>query len=172
MKRVIFLASLALIIAFASTSFAQENKEVLALKNKIIDIQNKGKLGFKNFTLADKIISFGSYVPAKSSTVAKGSKLKVYYEPVNVFTNRVGGQYESWYTQDMIIADEAGKKVIFEKKDALNQHTKSGSPVFDHYVTNSMDLGQLPAGKYTYKAILKDKLSNQTATASFKFAIK
>lgn len=172
MKKVLFFTVLAILILGISAAGAQENKEVLNLKNKIIDIQNKGKLGFKEFKLCDKIIGFGSFVPTKSSTVSKGTKLKVYYEPVNVFTNRVGGLYEIWYTQDMIILSGDEKKVVFEKKGALDFHYKSKSPVFDLFATNDMDLGELPAGKYVYKAVMKDKLNGQTATGKFSFEIK
>ena len=73
---------------------------VAALKERIIDIQNKGKLGFRNFNRCDNIITYGSYVPAEGNKVPAGSKLLFYYEPENVFTNRVGGSYQIWYTQD------------------------------------------------------------------------
>ena len=38
-------------------AFAQED-EILDLKEKIIDLQNKGKLGFSNFTLWSSPVNF------------------------------------------------------------------------------------------------------------------
>ena len=43
-------------------SFGQE-KEILELKEKIIEIQNKSDLGFQNFTLCPKISDFAYYAP-------------------------------------------------------------------------------------------------------------
>ncbi|MCP2521167.1 hypothetical protein NLD30_12080, partial [SCandidatus Aminicenantes bacterium Aminicenantia_JdfR_composite] len=63
-------------------------EEILKLKEKIIDLQNKGKLGIKDLTLCSKIISFGAYVPLQEPKIKRGGILLVYYEPVNVFTNR------------------------------------------------------------------------------------
>lgn len=172
MKRII-LAILTLAVIFSSLpAFSQENPEVIKLKNQIIDIQNKSKLGFQNFTLCDKVLGFGMYIPTASATAKKGGSLLIYYEPVNLFTKRSDNKYENWYMQDMIIMSGDEKTEIFKKEDALNQHVTGKNPVFDHYVTNTMDLGNLPEGQYVYKAVLKDKLSGQTAIGKFKFEIK
>ena len=95
--------------------------QVLALKNQIIDIQNKGKLGFSELVLCSKVMGFGSYVPLEKPVLKKGAELLVYYQPLNVFTNRVKGQYEIWYTQDIAILSPAGEK-LFEQKGFLEFH--------------------------------------------------
>ncbi|MCP2604569.1 hypothetical protein NLC29_00235 [Candidatus Aminicenantes bacterium AH-873-B07] len=145
-------------------------EEILKLKEKIIDLQNKGKLNFKDLTLCSKIISFGAYVPLQEPKIKRGGSLLVYYEPVNVFTNRKKGTYEIWYTQDLILLDSK-KKVIFKKEDALNFHYTFTSPVMDLYATNSLELGNLPKGKYIYKIVLKDKLKDAIAVKEISFEI-
>ena len=74
---------------------AQEAEAVLKLKNEIIDLQNKGTLAFKDFTLCSNVLGFGSYVPFEQPAVPEGGELLLYYEPVNVFTNRVKGSTRS-----------------------------------------------------------------------------
>ncbi len=145
-------------------------EEILKLKERIIDLQNKGKLGFKDLTLCSKIISFGSYVPLTEPKIKRGAILFVYYEPINVFTNRKKGMYEIWYTQDMILLDSKGK-VIFKKEDALSFHYTFSSPVMDLYATNSLDLGGLSRGKYVYRLVLKDKLKDAVAVKEISFEV-
>jgi hypothetical protein len=52
-------------------------------------------------------------------------------------------------------------EVLQEWKDILDFRYTSRSPVMDLYATNSLDLKNLAAGKYIFKAILKDKLKGQ-----------
>jgi hypothetical protein len=59
--------------------------------NQIIDLQNHGALGFREFTLCSNILGCGSCVPLDTPQVPQGAEPKVSYEPVNVFTNRNKG---------------------------------------------------------------------------------
>jgi hypothetical protein len=169
MKRILGLAGL--ILLAASLSFAQEN-EILKLKERIIEIQNKGELGFRNFAFCSNIIGFGSYVPLPQPVLDKNAQLLVYYEPVNIFTSKKEGLYEIWYTQDMVLLDEQGK-VLQEWPNALDFHYTTRTPVMDLFAQNSLDLGgQVPAGKYQFKAVLKDKLSGRTCVKVVDFEIR
>ena len=143
---------------------------VAELKEKIIDFQNEGELGFRNFTLCSNILGFGQYVPTPSMKVKAGSSLQIYYEPKNIFTNRLNGAYQMWYTQDMILLDVDGE-VIYEGLELLNFNYQTTSPVLDTYATNSLNLGDLPAGEYIFKAIIHDKLKQVDAEHTFKFEI-
>jgi hypothetical protein len=160
-----FFASLAVIPVSA-----QDQDAVLKLKNQIIDLQNRGALGFREFTLCSKILGYGSYVPLDKLQVPQGSELQVSCEPVNVFTNRNKGKYEIWYTQDIVLLTDKGK-VLYEQEELLNFRYSSRSPVFDLYATNSLDLGELSPGKYIYKAVLRDKLKGVTAEYTLPFAV-
>ncbi|MFB0566757.1 MAG: hypothetical protein ACETWK_13900 [Candidatus Aminicenantaceae bacterium] len=168
MKRI--LSILFVIILTLSGIFAQED-EILKLKVKIIEIQNKNKLGFNNFTLCSNIISFASYVPLPEPVVEKDGTLLIYYEPANVFTSKKNGLYEIWYTQDMSLLSEEGK-LLFEKKDALSFHYTTKIPIMDLYATNTLTLTGLSPGKYKFKATLKDKLRGKTAIKIVDFEIR
>ena len=160
----------ALFIVFGWT-FAQED-EILDLKEKIIELQNKGKLGFTNFTLCSKIMGFASYVPLPELVIDKNGTLLIYYEPINIFTKRKGDLYEIWYTQDMTLLRNNGE-VVSHWNDILTFHYTTKKPVMDLFAQNSIELkGQLPVGKYKFKATLKDKLTEKTATHIIDFEIR
>jgi len=149
-----------------------QNDEILKLKEKIIDLQNKGELGFRNFAFCSNIIGFGSYVPLPEPVLDKSGELQVYYEPVNVFTNKKEGLYEIWYTQDMALLSEKGE-VLQEWPNALDFHYTTRAPVMDLFAQNSLALGnRVPAGKYKFKAVLKDKLSGKSATKFADFEVR
>jgi len=169
MKRVFWLAGL--IALSASLSIAQEN-EILKLKERIIEIQNKGDLGFRNFAFCSSIVGFGSYTALPSPGLDKNGELLVYYEPVNVFTAKKEGIYEIWYTQDMVLLDEKGS-VLQEWPNALDFHYTTRTPVMDLWAQNNITLGgQVPVGKYKFKAVLKDKLSGRTAVQIMDFEVR
>jgi hypothetical protein len=169
MKKILSLGFIALILF--SAALGQED-EILKLKEKIINLQNKGELGFRNFTFCSNIIGFASYVPLPKPFIDKNGTLLVYYEPVNVFTNKKDGLYEIWYTQDMALL-KANEETLSEWKDILNFHYTTKSPVMDLFAQNSIDLeGKIPAGKYKFKAVLKDKLSGKSATQIADFEVR
>jgi hypothetical protein len=169
MKRILGLALL--VVLTASLLSAQES-EILKLKEKIVEIQNKGDLGFRNFAFCSSIVGFGSYVPLPSPVLDKQAELLIYYEPVNIFTSKKEGLYEIWYTQDMVLLDEQGK-VLQEWPNALDFHYTTRTPVLDLFAQNSLNLGgQVPVGKYQFKAVLKDKLSGRTAVKVMNFEVR
>jgi hypothetical protein len=169
MKRVFWLAGLAILAA--SIAMAQES-DILKLKEKIVEIQNKGELGFRNFSFCSTIVGFGSYVPLPTSVLDKSGELLVYYEPVNIFTSKKEGLYEIWYTQDMVLLDEK-ETVLQEWPNALDFHYTTRTPVMDLWAQNNITLGgQVPPGKYKFKAVLKDKLSGRTAVRVMAFEIR
>ena len=154
-----------------SGAFAQED-EILKLKEKIIDLQNKGELGFQNFTMCSKILGFASYVPLSAPVLDRNGTLLIYYEPVNVYTSVRESLYEIWYTQDMTLLKE-NNEVVSHWKDILTFHYTTKKPVMDLFAQNSINLeGQLPPGKYKFKATLKDKLSEKTAIHIVDFEIR
>jgi len=144
--------------------------EIFQLKEKIIDIQNKGKLGFRSFTLCSNIIGYGQYVPIPDNKVKAGSKFYFYYEPINLFTNRRDGTYQMWFTQDVLLKKEDGE-VIYEAENALNFNRQTSSPLMDIFASNSLNLGMLHPGKYQFRAIIHDKLKKEDATFTYKFEV-
>jgi hypothetical protein len=165
------LCMVAVILIVSGLIFSQE-QEILNLKEKIIDLQNKGTLGYANFTLCSKIMGFASYVPLEEPVIDKNGTLLVYYEPINVYTSKRDGMYEIWYTQDMTLLKENGE-VVSHWNDILTFHYTTKKPVMDLFAQNSIDIkGQLPTGKYKFKATLKDKLSEKTAIHIVDFEIR
>ena len=143
---------------------------VSSLKERIIDIQNKGQLGFRNFALCSNIITYGQYVPYPNNQVKAGTKIYFYFEPENVFTNRLKGTYQTWFTQDMIVRTPKGEKLL-DSPDALNFNMQSLAPVLDVWANNSLNLGGLPPGKYEFVAVIHDKLRKADATKVFPFEV-
>jgi len=168
MRRLWLVGVVIACLMLPATIIAAETVEVS--KEKIIDIQNKGELGFRNFTRCDNIITYGSYVPAADNKVKAGSKLLFYYEPENVFTNRRDETFQVWYTQDLIVKDAEGEELL-NSPELLNFNYQTVAPVLDLYATNSLDLGDLPPGKYEFIAVLHDKLKKASKTISYVFEI-
>ena len=156
------------LIALTPSLGAEET--VASLKERIVDIQNQGTLGFRNFTLCSNIVGFGQYVPYPDNRVKAGSEIYFYYEPVNVFTNRVSGNYQIWFTQDMIIRSAKGEEIL-NMPEGLNFNFKAQSPVLDLYAQNSINLGELPPGTYQFTAVVHDKLKKSEASKSFLFEV-
>jgi len=167
-QKTVFWMLLVFLLAFPISAQAEDT--VSSLKERIIDIQNKGKLGFRNFTLCQNIITYGQYVPYPDNRVKAGSTILFYYEPENVFTNRRNGIYHVWYTQSIIVRDNAGKE-LFKSDELLNFNHQSISPVLDLYAKNSLNLGKVAPGVYQYEAILHDKLRGIEARTTFTFEV-
>jgi len=163
--------SLLFIFSLMAALVYGQKDEILKLKEKIVELQNKGELGFRNFTLCSNIIGFASYVPLAEAVVKKGGELLIYYEPVNIYTGKREGLYEIWYTQDMVLMKMNGE-VIQEWKDILNFHYTTKTPVMDLFATNSIELATLPAGQYKFQATIKDKLRNKQTSKTIEFRIK
>lgn len=169
MKKVMTLLTIFTLIL--SVSYGQED-EILKLKEKIIELQNKGKLNFRNFTLCSKIFGYASYVPLPEPVISKDGSLLVYYEPVNVYTSKRDELYEIMCTQDMALLEENGE-VISEWKDILRFQYTTRLPVMDLFAQNSIDLeGKIPPGKYKFKATFKDQLRGESVTKIIDFEIR
>jgi len=169
MKQAIRLVLAVLVLAGLAAS---QSDEILKLKERIIEIQNRGELGFRNFALCSKISGFSSYVPLEKNVVNKAGQLLVYYEPQNVFTAKKEGLYEVWYTQDMALLRASGE-TLQEWPDVLDFHYSTKTPVMDLFAQNSLDLsGQLAAGTYKFRAVLKDKLSGKSAVRVVDFEVR
>ena len=163
--------SVLVIILLLSMSASAQNDSILELKNRIIQIQNQGKLSFANVTLCSQIFGFASYVPLLNNVIdAKGS-LVLYYEPNNIFTNVKNGLYEIWYTQDLALYKDG--QMIQEWKDFLQFKHTANKPAMDLFARNSVDFeGRLPVGSYSLKLLIKDRISGKSAETSVEFQLK
>lgn len=55
--------------------------------------------------------------------------------------------------------------------EALNFNYQTTSPVLDVYASNTLTLGDLPPGKYQFRAVLHDKLKRVDASYTYTFEI-
>lgn len=173
MRRLFATLTLALVFAFAVAGNvqAQDVEDIMELKLKIVELQNKGELGIGGFTFCRKIMSYASYVPLPDNTIEQGGTLRVYFEPTFWFTNVAQGRYEMWMTQDVALDDSEGKR-LFEREKLLDMHYNTAKPVLDVYMTNEFNLGKLPAGEYMFVVTLHDELSGKQAEHKASFTIK
>jgi hypothetical protein len=168
MKRSIGVVIAVLFLGMIVSAIAKD--PILELKEKIIDLQNQGELGFREFTLCSNIIGYGQFVPYPDNKVKAGSEVYFYYEPVNIFTNRRSNTYQLWFTQDMIVLAENGDELL-RANEALNFNYQTTSPVLDIFAKNTLTLGNLPSGKYKFIAVIHDKLKNTEAKHVYDFEI-
>lgn len=173
MKYALILAAILILFLSPSLSKAQEapaGPTVLELKEQIIDLQNKGKFGIKNFLPCSQISTLGSYTKLSETRFKQNETLYVYFEPVNFFTSRTEGKYEIWLTEDIMILNEKGE-TLTEKPGIMENHYTSDSPILDIYFNNHVEFDSVPAGRYIFKVILYDKLNNTSTSESLPFEV-
>ncbi len=159
----------AFFLALAASQL-QAQESVAALKEKIIDLQNAGELGFRNFVLCSKVITYGQYVPYPDDKVKAGTQIYFYYEPDNIYTERADGSYHIAFTQDMIVQNDSGDTLL-NAPDALKFDYHGRTPVLDVYGLNTLTLGELPPGKYEFVAVLHDSLRKAEVKKVYPFEV-
>jgi len=171
-RKAVILCLMLTFLLLPMSAFANQGnyEEILKLKHKIIEIQNKGELGIRNFTLCSKIVNLGCYVPLPEPKIKQGEPILVYYEPTNIYTKTSEGRYEFWFTQDAIILDE-NKNILWEQDKALSMHFNTEVPILDMYVNNHFHLTGAPPGKYIFKAILHDLFRDKSVSKTVNFEI-
>jgi len=145
--------------------------EILNLKEKIIELQNQGELKIESLTSCSKINGFGSYVALGGQPrVKNGERFLVYFEPVNYFTKKTSLLYEINLSEDMLVLNEK-VEIIWGKENAVSYHYNSVEPVLDLFITNAIDIKDIPEGKYTFKAVLNDRLKGKSAVKTLFFEV-
>jgi len=167
MKKIVFLTVIALLVVCGKSVKADE---ILELKNRIVEVQNRSDLGFRNFVPCSQILTYASYVTLDKPEVKQGGEILFYFEPNNYYTHRKGGRYEVWLSEDMFVLTGDGE-VLLEQKEVATHHYFTETPIIDLYFTNSISVGQLPPGKYVFRAVLNDKLKGRTKTKEFSFYV-
>jgi hypothetical protein len=147
-----------------------QDTDVSLLKERIINLQNMNPLGIRSLVACSQVTDYASYVPLPDNKVKSGDVIFFYFEPQNPSTNKAGGQYEIWLTQDMVVLTEQQEE-IYKKENAVEIHYKTNAPRLDIYGVNQMTLSNLPAGKYLFKAIIHDKIKGEQASATWAFEV-
>lgn len=145
------------------------SEEVAKLKNQIIEVQNRGKLGFRKIVSCSAVERFGVYSPLQSH--APVSRLFLYFEPANYSTMVTKDRYIIDCSVDLFLFNEAGKPVA-GKKGILKIKRISRSPVLDLYYKIRIDLKKPLKGDIVIKTVLHDHIKNASASASYRINIK
>lgn len=163
-----FAFAVALIAGCATVALAQDT--VGGLRERILELQNKGKLGIRGLVMCRSVTTYGQYVVNEARTAPAGSTVHFYYEPENVFTQRDRTTYRIWYTQDIVLLKKDGTELF--RSNGILAFTHLGfSSVLDLYATNELDLGELAQGEYRFRIVLHDKLRGAEASAEISFTI-
>ena len=121
-------------IIFVVPADAGDAETILKLKQEIIEVQNKGKLGVQEFSLCSKVLNYASYYPLTENKVKRGTNLLLYYEPINWFTSAQQGRYEFYLTQDVVLESAVGE-VLFERKGLLSMLYNTSKPILSKRMT-------------------------------------
>jgi hypothetical protein len=148
---------------------AKAPDEAQALKQKIIELQNKGKLGFRKIVLCRTVEGFGVYSPLDPGQPV--SKIVFYCEPANVSTMLSGERYVIDCAVDAFLMDSSGKPLL-GKENMLKINRVSRSPVMDIFFKVEINFQKLPARKLIAKIVLHDKIKNQSVTVTQKINLE
>lgn len=148
---------------------AKAPDEIQGLKERIIELQNKGKLGFKKIVLCRSVEGFGVYSPLEAGEPI--NKLVFYCEPSNVSTLLSGDRYIIDGTVGAVLMDSAGKTLL-GKESIVKISRVSRSPVIDLFSKVEINFKTLPARKLFVKIVLHDKIKNQSVTATHRINVE
>ncbi len=139
--------------------------EVRRLKEQIILLQNKGKLGFFKVVPCSSVKGFGVYAPIEPG--GKASDLHLYFEPANVSTLVSEGRYVIDCSVDVFVYDDKGQ-VIGGKAGVLSIRRVTRSPVLDLFFDVRIPLKRPKKDHIVVKTVLHDNIKNASAVKSFK----
>lgn len=150
----------------SGTLLNSQGQEVAGLKSKIIETQNRSKLGFNKVVTCKSVDGFGIYAPLEASQPV--SKLVFYVEPSNYSTLLGSDRYIIDCSVDFQVLDASGKPVM-TNQNALKINRVSRSPILDLYFKVEMNLKTTKKPETIFvRIILHDKIKNQSASANLK----
>jgi len=139
--------------------------DIQSFKERIIESQNKGRLGFRKVVLCSSVEGFGIYSPLQPGQAA--SRILLYFEPSNFSTLVSEGRYIVDLAVDLSIFDAAGK-LIGGKENVLKINRVSRSPVIDLYYKMDINLKKPLKQHIVVRTTLHDRIKNQSVSASYK----
>ncbi|MFH1117369.1 MAG: hypothetical protein V1792_25905, partial [Pseudomonadota bacterium] len=132
--------------------------EVLDLKKKILELQNKQKLRFGRVALCSKVEGYGVYSPLPAGKLLP--QMILYLEPANVSTLITDGRYVIDCTVDIGILDSAGNPAKGSLK-SLKFHRTARSPILDLYFRLPINFTKPPPNAFSISITLHDNIKNQ-----------
>jgi|GEM_PF-1285077 len=143
----------------------KEASEIQKLKEQIIDLQNKSKLGFRKVVLCNSVEGFGLYSPFELGQPL--ASVLLYFEPSNVSTLISEGRFIVDLAVDVFLLDGSGK-VIGGKQNMLKINKISRSPILDLYYKLEMKMKKPLKRDFLMKTVLHDRIKNQSTSMTYK----
>jgi len=149
----------------SSEKAEEDSDEIRKLKMQIIELQNKGKLGFRRVVPCTSVEQYGVYSPLEPGNEL--TTLILYVEPSNWSTLATADRFIIDCSVDLMVYDPSGK-LLGGKNNILNLNRVSRSPVLDLYFKVSMNLKKPLKREIVLKTVLRDKIKNQSVSATYK----
>lgn len=143
--------------------------EVSALKKRIIEIQNSGKLKFRKLVPCSSVERFGVYSPLKKEVPT--STIVLYVEPANYGTLVTQDRYVIDCTVDVAVFTAQGK-IIGGKEGILRINRVCHSPTLDLYFKVQVNLKKPLAQDMVIKTRLRDSIKNDSVTGTLRINVK
>lgn len=147
----------------------QAPDEVQNLKTQIIELQNKGELGFRKVVACSAVEGYGMYSPLEEGSPIP-QKLFLYFEPSNVSTLVSGDRYIIDLSVDILLTDPAGKVLGTALTKKINRI--SYSPLFDIHYAMAISLKELGNRDVILRISLRDNIKNRTVTGSYRINVQ
>ncbi len=151
-----------------SPVFKAQQKKILKLKHEILEMQNKGKLGFHKVVLCSSVDGYGQYSPIKPNS--KVSRLTIYFEPANVSVMRSKNRYVIDCKIDIAAISSTGKVLAVKKNLSISRVTKS--PPIDIYFKVNWNFKKAPKKGIILKTVLRDRIKNASASVTLRLNTK
>jgi hypothetical protein len=135
--------------------------EVTVLKEKILKVQNEGKLRFRKSVLCSSVQGYGQYSPVTGGPVS--NKLILYVEPANYGVMISSDRYVIDCLVEITVIGGGGK-VLHEAKQKLNFVTRT--PKLDVYYAIGVQLKKPLEKSMTIKTVLHDNIKNESASTA------
>lgn len=145
------------------SSSEARHDEIAALRQRIIELQNRSKLGFRKIVPCRAVEGFGLYSPIEPDKPF--SRIVLYVEPSNVNTLVSGDRYIIDCTIDVFVTDATGKSVA-GKESAFKINKVSRSPVMDLYFKLDINFSKPITRDIVVKIVIRDNLKNESASIS------
>jgi hypothetical protein len=142
--------------------------EIRRLKEQIIELQNKGKLGLRKVVLCSSVEGYGVYSPIEPGQ--PNPKVYLYFEPENVSTLVTGDRYIIDLSVDLFLYDATGK-LIAGKETIFRINRVSRSPIFDVFYKVELNLKKPGGQGALLKTVLHDKIKNGSVSSTYRINV-
>lgn len=150
---------------------SESDDEIMELKKRIIELQNKGKLGFRKLAVCSKVEGYGIYSPLEPGKPIRNFVL--YFEPANVSTLVTPGRYVVDCTIDVFqVRRDASGKTVGRRMKKLKINKVSRSPVLDLHFALNLAMKKPLKTDLIVRIVLYDNIKNQSATANYRINVK